>query len=353
MKKSLSIHCFLAFSVLLTFISLSCSTRSTRSEDEKWVVVFLSDRTGVGGIYRELYTMKSDGTDQKRLGQTWAIHLRGRDPLWSPDKRKIAFAQATKSNSWIMMINSDGSGLDTLVREPGVSFVTLGDWSPDGNKLVYHLDAHMDTSKSGIYVISPDGSGKMRLDRGDEPRFCGNDRVVYAREDGIFIIGTNGEGKRKLQQALLGSGLHKPVGSSDGNKVAFYRVLVTPHPYEKCWLEMMNSDGSGHTKLAQINDVSGFAEIEFSPDNKRILFLAGNGANGEIYVVNIDGSGFRALTNNNAVAEGGARWSPDGRQIAFTSEKDGNQEIYTMNTFGSAYMKRLTNNSADDTNPDW
>jgi Tol biopolymer transport system component len=349
MKKSLRIFCFLIFSALPILISLSCDTKSTRSQNGEWVIAFLSNRTGVRG----LYTMKSDGTDQKRLNQTWVIHLRGRDPLWSPDKRKIAFAQATKSNSWIMTINSDGSQLDTLVIETIPSFATLGDWSPDANKLVYHLDSYTDTSKSGIYVINPDGSRKMRLDRGDEPRFCGNDRVVYAREDGIFIIGTNGEGKRRLQQALLGAGLHKPVGSSDGTKVAFYRVYVTPPPYQKCLLEIMNSDGSGHVKLAEIDNVSEFTEIEFSPDNKKILFLTGNGANSEISVVNIDGSGLRALTNSNAVAQGGARWSPDGRQIIFTSEQDGNQEIYTVNAFGSAYMKRLTNNSADDTNPDW
>ena len=353
MEKSLRIFCFLIILSLFILISLNCDTKSTRSEGEKWVVVFLSDRTGVGGIYRELYTMKSDGADQKRLGQTWAIHLRGRDPLWSPDKRKIAFVQASKSNSWIMTINSDGSQLDTLVKETGISFATLGDWSPNGGRLVYHLQSELDTSKSGVYVVNPDGPGKMRLDQGEEPRFCGNDRVVYARWDGIYIIGTNGEGKRRLQQALLGSGLHKPVGSSDGTKVAFYRVYVIPLPYEKCWLEIMNSDGSGHVKLAQVDDVSKFTEIEFSPDNEKILFLAGDGANSEIYVVNIDSSGLRALTNNNAVAEGGARWSPDGREIAFTSEQDGNQEIYTVNAFGSAYMKRLTNNSADDTNPDW
>jgi Tol biopolymer transport system component len=252
-----------------------------------------------------------------------------------------------------MTINSDGSELDTLVKEPDVSFATLGDWSPDGNKLVYHLDAEMDASKSGIYVINRDGSGKLRLDRGDEPRFCGNDRVVYAREDGIFIIGTNGEGKSRLLQSLEGAGLHKPVGSSDGNKVAFYRTLVIPPPHKKCLLEIMDSDSSGHITLAQRSDVSRFAEIEFSPDNERILFLTDNGTSSEIFVVNIDGSGLRALSNSKAVAEGGARWSPDGRQIVFTSEQDGNQEIYTVNAFGSAYMRRLTNNLADNSNPDW
>ncbi|KPL03432.1 MAG: hypothetical protein AMJ73_07170 [candidate division Zixibacteria bacterium SM1_73] len=349
MKKSLRIFCFLIFLALPLLISLSCSSRSTRSQDEEWIVVFLSNRTGITG----LYTMKSDGSDQKGLNQTWAVHLGGRDPLWSPDKRRIAFTQATKSNSWIMTINSNGSQLHTLVKEAVPSFATLGDWSPDGNKLVYHLDSYTETSKSGIYVINPDGSGKMRLDQGWEPRFCGNDRVVYTRWDGIFIIGTNGEGKRQLKETAMGVGLAKPVGSSDGDKIAFYRLIVVSPPHQKCYLEIMNSDGSAHTKLAEIKGLSHFAEIEFSPDNERILFLTSNDANSEIFVINADGSGLGTLTNNNARAEGGARWSPDGRQIVFASQQDGNSEIYTVNTFGSPNMRRLTNNTADDSNPDW
>jgi Tol biopolymer transport system component len=349
MKKSLSIHFLLALYVLLTSLSLSCGTKSTRSEDEKWDVVFLSDRAGITG----LFTMKSDGTDQKRLGETWAIHLRGRDPLWSPDKSKIAFVQAAKSNSWIMTIDSDGSHLDTLVREPGYCFARLGDWSPDGGKLVYYLESEGDTSKSGAYVINPDGSGKMRLDQGWEPRFCGNDRIVYAKDDGIYIIGIDGEDRLQLQQVFFEYGLHNPVGSSDGKKVAFYRTYVTPPPYQQCWLEIMNSDGSGHNTLVRIDGLSGFAEIELSPDDKRILFLTDNGTNSDIHVTGVDGSKPQALIIGDAVAQGGARWSPDGREIIFTSEKDGNREIYTANASAAGTARRLTNNPADDSNPDW
>jgi TolB protein len=296
--------------------------------------------------------MKSDGTDQKRLGETWTIHLRGRDPLWSPDESKIAFVQATKSNSWIMTMKSDGSRLDTLVKEAGVCFATLGDWSPDGNKVVYHLESEGDTSMSGVYAINPDGSGKMRLDQGWEPRSCGNDRIVYAKDDGIYIIGIDGEDRVQLEQVFLEYGLHDPVGSSDGKKVVFYRTYVTPPPYQQCWLEIMNSDGSGHDTLLHLANLSRIAEIEFSPDNKRILFLADDADDSEIFVSGVEESPPVPLLVR-AVAEGGARWSPDGREIIFTSRKDGNTEIYTVNAFGSGCIKRLTNNPADDSNPDW
>lgn len=349
MKKSLSIHFLLALSALLTFLSLSCGTKSTRSEDEKWEVVFLSNRDGITG----LYTMKSDGTNQKRLGETWVIHLRGRDPLWSPDKNKIAFVQEAESSSRIMTISSDGSHLDTVMKESGLRFAALGDWSSDGDKLVYHLKSYVDTSESGVYVINPDGSGKMRLDSGWEPRFCGSDRIVYAKDDGIYIIRTNGEDRVRLEQVFFEYGLHNPVGSSDGKKVVFYRTYVTPPPYQQCWLEIMNSDGSEHNTLVRIDGLSGFAELEFSPDNKRLLFLTDNGIRSDIHVIGVDKSKPQSLIIGDAVAQGGARWSPDGREIIFTSEQDGNREIYTVNASASGTVRRLTNNPADDSNADW
>jgi TolB protein len=41
----------------------------------------------------------------------------------------------------------------------------------------------------------------------------------------------------------------------------------------------------------------------------------------------------------------------DGR-IVFTSERDGNGEIYVINADGSG-QRNLTNNPADDGNPSW
>ena len=45
-------------------------------------------------------------------------------------------------------------------------------------------------------------------------------------------------------------------------------------------------------------------------------------------------------------------WSPDGTRIAFGSNRDGNGEIYVMNADGSG-QTRLTNNPAEDAVPAW
>jgi TolB protein len=348
MKKPVRVICLLLVAVVCASILVNCSKKSTRSCGGGELIAFLSDRSG---HQYKLWTMKWDGTEQRMLEGAWSAPAQGRAPLVSPDGKKIVFAQSNKSQGWAMIVNADGSGLDTLAVETPLSFVYPVDWSPDGSKLVYFVvESYMEGFQGAVFVVNPDGSGKLRLDEGYNPRFCGNDRVVYSRWDGIYVIGTNGEDKTRLQETLYGAGLHVPAGSPDGEKVAFCRALVVPPPNQKCWLEIIDS---GEVKLAEMSGLFPFAEIEFSPEGKRMLFLAAGETSAEIYVVNIDGSDLRRLTNDDILADGHARWSPDGSRIVFTSMKDGNPEIYTVNSSGPPVIRRLTNNAADDCSPDW
>ncbi len=68
--------------------------------------------------------------------------------------------------------------------------------------------------------------------------------------------------------------------------------------------------------------------------------FGGPGQDNELYVVNADGSGKRALSRNAHFASPPA-WSPDGRKIAFRSVRHRNQDIYVMNVDGSG-QRRLT-----------
>lgn len=350
MNKPSGIICLLLVVAASLSLFPGCSKKSTRSCGGAELIAFLSDRYEQQHM---VWTMKSDGTDQKMLEGAWVLLTGGRDPLVSPGGERIVFAQGNKNRGWALIVNADGSEPDTIAAETPYSYVYPGDWSPDGGKLVYHTESWFGEPQMAVYVVSPDGSGKLRLDEGYDPRFCGNDKVVYFRLDGIFVIGTDGEGRRRLQESLFGTSLLKPTGSPDGEKVAFCRGLVVPPPNQKCELEIINPDSSGHAELAELYGLTTISEIEFSPDNERILFLAVKETSAEIYVVNIDGSGLRALTNSSALADGHARWSPDGSRIVFTSMKDGNTEIYTVNTSGPPQMRRLTNKPADDCNPDW
>jgi Tol biopolymer transport system component len=89
----------------------------------------------------------------------------------------------------------------------------------------------------------------------------------------------------------------------------------------------------------------------WSPDGRKIAFYSERDGNGEIYVMNADGSGQSRLTHHPA-DEGYPAWSPDGRSISFDSDRDGNFEIYAMDPDGSN-VRRLTRHPARDVSASW
>jgi hypothetical protein len=111
----------------------------------------------------------------------------------------------------------------------------------------------------------------------------------------------------------------------------------------------MNVDGTNPIRLT--NNTSDFYPT-FSPDGSKIAFSSRQFGNGDIYLMNSDGSNQTNLTNNPADDSFFCAFSPDGSRIAFTTNRDANWEIYVMNSNGSTPI-RLTNHLAMDRQPAW
>ncbi len=90
-----------------------------------------------------------------------------------------------------------------------------------------------------------------------------------------------------------------------------------------------------------------------SPDGSKVVFSSNRNGLGDIYMINLDGSGERRLTSD-AADDGAASWSRDGGQLIFDSNRDGDYEIYRLD-LGVALPNpvQLTNNGVDDRWPLW
>ena len=88
----------------------------------------------------------------------------------------------------------------------------------------------------------------------------------------------------------------------------------------------------------------------FSPDGRQIAFNSNRDGNPELYVMNVDGTNLRRLTNHPAI-DTSPTWSPLGHQIAFTSDRTGSPQIYVVGVDGAG-LRRITFESYCD-RPTW
>jgi TolB protein len=236
--------------------------------------------------------MNADGSDVVQLTTDPVM-----DPIWSPDRRRIAFGGVDASPG-IFVMNADGSGAVRLARsldQPECRpFIDTGGcegtngpiwdshpaWSPDGKRIAY-------SGVGGIWIMNADGSQL--------------DRVTESPVDDL-----------------------DPAWSPDGTRIAFVRGSGPGGD-----LYLMNADGSGVRKIYQEDGRA--REPAWSPDGDRIVFREGD----EIHVVKADGSDHSRLTSDSEPALP-PTWSRDGGGIGFLRcDDDGHLRIYSMADDGS------------------
>lgn len=125
---------------------------------------------------------------------------------------------------------------------------------------------------------------------------------------------------------------------------------------------LMDPDGTDVTNLTQTDQVSE-SFPSWSPDGHRIAFVACRECTtSDIYVMNADGTGVRRITVDTAL-DGAPAWSPDGSRIAYHSDStghwsedagwvSGNDDIWIVNTDGTD-KRQITNGSDHEFHPTW
>ena len=189
-------------------------------------------------------------------------------------------------------------------------------------------------------VLSPDGS-----------------QAVFASTRGgnedVWIVRRDGQELRNLTNHPAGDS--HPSWSPDGRRVVF---CSTRGDGENDDIYVVNVDGTDLRRLTD-NGPDWDTFPSFSPDGSKILFRrlfrvrSGEQVltNSEIFVMNSDGTGVVNLSRN-AWFDGWPSWSPDGRRIAFSSNRSDPYQIYVMNADGSGAV-RVVESPYTDVRPQW
>lgn len=143
MKTNIKILFVLVGLIFLTACGLLGQDESSPIDISGKIVFSAEDSHGIP----QIYTMKANGTDLKRLTHfTEKSHRSGIQPAWSPNGSRIAFASYSglTLGTYLMVMNADGSNMHLLKSSKGGGPVAglIGSdpsWSPDGSKIAYQV----------------------------------------------------------------------------------------------------------------------------------------------------------------------------------------------------------------------
>jgi TolB protein len=195
-------------------------------------VVFASTR----GDNEDVWIVRADGTGLRNLTN----HAAGDShPSWSPDGKVIVFCstRGDGENDSIYTLNVDGSGLRRLTDngEAGLDWDTFPSFSRDGRKILFRRLLRVRTGEgtlinSEIMTMNSDGSGVVNLTR--NPWFDGwpswspdGLRIAFSsnRSDPYQIFMMNADGSEVTQVVQSPYTDVRPQWLPDGRGLVFNR----------------------------------------------------------------------------------------------------------------------------------
>jgi Tol biopolymer transport system component len=230
--------------------------------------------------------------------------------------------------------------------------------NPNGKKLVQLTENAVDDFDP---TLSPDGEKIAFVSQNVQPSNLEGD-------SGVYMINSDGSDRRNLSNNGGGVNERDPHFSPDGQQIVFTSFGTQPsNPEGDFEIYLMNTDGTEGQNLSNNVDLSEFAS-DFAPDGQKLAYSSfgrqpsNPEGDFEVYLMNVDGSDQRNLTNTGgAISDFDAAISPGGQKIAYVSvgvqasNPEGDDEIYAMNALDGSGQRNLTNTAAgvQDDFPDY
>jgi TolB protein len=118
-------------------------------------------------VHVAIYTIRLDGSGERRVTLPKPKTAEDVDPQWSPDGRRIVFVRMNGTarphhGQAIFVVNADGTGLHRVT--PWKLRAGDGpDWSPDGTEILFRSPETEDFLHCNLFTIHPDGTGLRQV----------------------------------------------------------------------------------------------------------------------------------------------------------------------------------------------
>ena len=270
---------------------------------------------------------------------------------------KIVFYSRQDGMSEIYTMDSDGNDQIRLTHNEARDFFPV--WSPNGRQIVF------DSKRDGnweIYVMDADGSNQRNLTRHPEldgsPDWSpdGKQIAFTSSRNGeiafnIFVMGTDGINVRQLTRLKYAV---SPQWSPDGKQIAFVAALVNNGE-----VYVMDANGTKQWQVSHPNPDAGmFLYDAWSPDGKQIVYLEAIGdsvKNATAMIATLDTRRREVVKHERVPLPkmdlGWTAWGADGKSILVTLRKEEeNWDIYRFR-LSDGQLIQLTNHPANDGSP--
>lgn len=276
-----------------------------------------------------LWLMNADGTHDRFLAD-------GSDAEWSPDGTRIAYvAEGKPAGAQIFVkwvdLEGPGSQISNLTESPS----NLA-WAPDGRSLAFNMNvAERPDPAWHIAMPTPPRGAKWV----EPPKIVTRlnfrrDRVGYSDTyyTQIFVISTDGGEARQLTTGDWNASA--PAYSGDGRWVAFSSLRVRDADHAFRHSEIYAADvTTGEVK--QLTHAAGTnGGPVYSPDGRYVAYTHADSvdhsawAQGEIWVMNADGSNAHAVSASLDRPVADPQWAPTGAGVYFNVQSEGSENLY-------------------------
>ncbi|MCI0446568.1 serine/threonine-protein kinase [bacterium] len=274
---------------------------------------------------------------------------------FSPDGKKIAFFRTQSGGSTLLVMNPDGTGVETIMDFPG-KLLQFPRWSPDANRIAATRSSGSNAPNVEAIVIVDLKAKKQEWIRTTWPTsvvWTSNDHILYGTAQDATAVGPGG-GIRPSGMIVLQDITSKKIepafwfsSSGDVLDLLDQRTVILHSSSMRANLRQISLAKIPTRWLTQGNSID--RQPVYSPDGEHVLFASFRSENLDLMQITIKTGAVRQITEDQA-----NDWDPaytrDGKQILWSSNRSGHFEIWMANTDGSE-SHQITNDGFDAENP--